>query len=166
MCRINPHRNPNLFIHSYLGIEILIRNKEWDRIRRATNLWLHNRCRNVLDCGKIIVVVNEALHWTFYTIFVKEKVIGYYDSFNGKSQPDTLPVHLLYKWLEYEHEDLGIQFNVAEWNFVFVPVQKQFNGKDCGFHLLKNVLFVAMDLPMLDLKVNCDVGTITFKIIP
>ena len=107
----NPSRRQSFFIHSYYLLGNFIRDENWPRIKRFTTANLPKNCKYIFDCGKIIISINESLHWTFYCIYVQEKVIAYYDSFNPKTQPHSFPVKYLHAWLKQESEELGIQFH-------------------------------------------------------
>jgi hypothetical protein len=154
LCRVNANRIPSMFMDSLFGIQQKIREKAWDAIKRVLPTFLPEGCLNIFECGKIFIPINANLHWTFFTIFMKEKMIAYYDSFNSKSSPISFPVQLLYDWLEHESEELGKSFSQHDWSFVPVTVQRQMNGVDCGYHLLKNTLLIQMDLPLMEYKVS------------
>jgi hypothetical protein len=153
LCEVNPDRLPCMFIDSLFGIQQKITERDWAKLYRGKRIYLPAQCGNIYQCGKIFIANHTVLHWAFYTIFIQEKMIAYYDSLNPKAPPTNFPVQLLYDWLKHEAELLGIRFYQNEWNFVNVTVHKQTNGVDCGFHLLKNTMLIQMDLPVMEYQV-------------
>ena len=142
-----------MFINSLYGLHLKIRDKEWAKLKRGIPAFLPDGCSNIFECKKVFIAHNEHLHWTLYTIFIEEKFIAYYDSLNSKSPSTTFPKDFLYDWLQHESEQIGITFVKREWTFVNVTVQKQTNGIDCGFHVIKNALLLQMDLPLMEYMV-------------
>ena len=123
-------------------------------LQREIQKNLPEKAQSIFDCGKIFILFHKAgSHSTFYTIFVKEKFIGYYDSYNPTKAPYDYPVEWIYKWLKYEHEALEKPFQQKDWTFQVVEVKRQGDNVDCGFHAIRNTLLLQMDFPLLEYEV-------------
>jgi len=154
LCQMNSNRKHNIFVHSLYGLHDKIKQRNWNGISRGLNNFRPRGCQNLFSTGKVFIAHNQDLHWVFYTIFISEKLIAFYDSMNSKSQPSEFPVQLLYDWLQHESHECGLSFCQSEWRFIFVGVPTQQNGVDCGFHMIRNTMLLQMDLPLMEYKVT------------
>jgi Ulp1 family protease len=135
----------------------MVENLQQDQLRllhREVQKNLPEKAQSIFDCGKIFILFHNAgSHYTFYTIFVKEKFIGYYDSDKPNKNPPDFPLELIYTWLQYEHEALQRSFHRMDWTFQVVEVKRQGDNVDCGFHAIRNTLLLQMDFPLLEYEV-------------
>jgi len=98
-----------------------IGNGCWEKV----SLFLGKRSiMSYLDFDKIVIAHHLPDHWVFYTIFVKVKKFGYYDSFNDKPSKDADP-RMLIRWMEKISSLEGKPFNRSEWtvDLVYCPHQ-------------------------------------------
>ena len=90
-----------------------IKNQKWNTL----SSYVACQCPTnpLFDYEKLIIVHQlRPGHWVFYTIFIKWKVIYYYDSLN-RSPIDEYNPNILLKWIEMLASLAGNDFDAMEW---------------------------------------------------
>ena len=153
---VDTNRKPSFFVHSEFCMVEKIQQDQLGLLHRNIQKRLpETNAKSIFDCAKIFILLfNKAkCHYTFCTVFVQKKFIGYYDSDKRNKTPSEFPLELIYTWLQYEHEALQRTFHRMDWTFQVVEVKPQGNNVDCGFHAIRNTLLLQMDFPLLEYEV-------------
>ena len=83
------------------------------------------------------------LHWVFFVIKPKLKLVVGYDSMNNELCFKTDIVPKILYWLEIESKYLEITFCGSDWQFQMYPCPQQHNAMDCGVMMLTGILYTC-----------------------
>jgi sentrin-specific protease 1 len=110
----------------------------WDSVKR----WANKKKiagKSFLDCKLVLAPCNVGgNHWTLLAFWPSQRVVEYYDSFDG---PEHRPLYLAKKYLTGE---LGKHFNESEWSFRKGKSPAQTNGYDCGVFVCTTAKMLAL----------------------
>ena len=126
--------------------------------------WTRGRTRssniNLFEKRIIFVPINEGnVHWVCAAIFMKEKVIRFYDSQTSTSKIVKNKFENLLRYLADEWRDKNDTFNLQEttewtletlknkWKYETPKVPRQENGNDCGAFVCAFATCLSLNLP-------------------
>lgn len=80
----------------------------------------------LMDVDCVFIPVNPGAHWTLLVVWPSKRIVEYFDSLRGRSEPYLSNAK---EWLRYE---LGASFKEEEWKFRTGLSPMQNNSRDCG----------------------------------
>ena len=120
MHRIDRNHGKSLFLSSFNTDKIFesinYRNLE------PIHTFMDKRCSkdsmdHIFQYSRLFLPLNIPGHWVMIVIFMVEKSIVYYDSFNGNPKESVSNPKCLLLWLENEAFRCGYGFDRTEWRF-------------------------------------------------
>jgi len=115
----------------------------------------HAHGKNVFNLDYVFFPVNKSnVHWTLVVVFMEEKRIQYYDSYEGEGKGRKYLNGIL-QYLKDEHKrQFKSDMDESEWRLVTcstIDTPQQLNGCDCGVFVCLFADFIAMDCaPVFD----------------
>jgi Ulp1 family protease len=97
---------------------------------------------DIFACSCVIVPINIVdSHWLLGIIFPQKRAIAIIDSFadhGGVSGHDHF-FDIILRYVKDEHLDKkGVALDTEPWSRITIPSPRQYNGYDCGVHVLIN----------------------------
>lgn len=166
LCRLHPSKVPSYFqtTHFYNALTNGTNMYRYDWVRRWT------KKVNVFAQDKLFFPINITnRHWVLCVVFVKERVVRFYDSCGGDGKRYLA---IMKRWLQNEYEDKQLVYDLAdplldEWLFVettldsapppmngFDTCPKQTNGYDCGLFVTMCMDYLSANLPLTNAAAN------------
>lgn len=96
---------------------------------------------NFFDIDSIFLPINRNKHWTLLVVRPKSRQILHLDSLNP--QGNIALKNCALKWVR---GFLGASFVESEWSLNNIASAQQYNGVDCGVHVITNSICVALGI--------------------
>ena len=125
MCEDDPLRPKTLFIDPIIGLHNLISTKDWFKINRLYKKRRLQAGFSFVDYDRIVIPVNENLHWTFQTVYLNKRTIVYSDSFNHTTGSKKNHPELLIDFVEYFSTLDNRRFDRKFWKIVQAKTMEQ-----------------------------------------
>ena len=125
MCKEDRLRPKTLFIDPIVDLHELIAAQKWFKINKLYKKMRSQAGLSLVDYDRIVIPVNEHLHWTFQTIYLNKRTIVFSDSLHRSASKRKNAPESLLDFVEYFSKLDNRRFDRKFWKIVQAKTMEQ-----------------------------------------